>query len=76
MVSIPKKVVEYEAFVNEKLRPDLAAVELEAEKVCDELSNFLQIVEFIKQLKSKTFGDGPIKTQTDLGCNFYVQCVM
>lgn len=75
-VSIPQKVLEYEKFLNETLRDDLRKVEQQAENVCDELASYLQIAAFVKQVQAKRFGDGQLKLQTDIGCNFYVQCTV
>ncbi|KAI1287379.1 Protein UXT [Halotydeus destructor] len=75
--SIPHKVLEYETFLNETLRKDLARVEELAEKCFAELENYLQIQTFVKQLKEKTYGPSDkLKVQSDIGSNFYVQCVI
>lgn len=75
--SIPQKVLEYETFLNETLRRDLGNVQKLEEKVVRELSSYLQIRTFVGQLKDDEFGDEEtLKVQSDLGCNFYVQCVM
>lgn len=73
---IPAKVVEYEQFVNEVLKKDLGRVQSQQEKVFLDLSNYLQIRTFIDQLKERSFGDGSLKLKSDLGSNFYVNCVM
>jgi prefoldin subunit 5 len=76
--SLPVKVLKYEEFLNEKLRPDLKKVLDEDDKLCTEIANCLQVKEFLHQLKNKTFGneDDNIKVKTDLGCNFFVEAVL
>lgn len=73
---IPAKVVQYEEFVNERLRPDLKKVLDTEQQVCDDIANCDQICVFLGQLKAKVFTDRELKVQTDLGCNFYVEAVM
>lgn len=75
---IPAKVVKYEEFVNERLRPDLKKVLDQDDQVCTEIANCLQVKQFLQQLKNKTFGNegDEIKVKTDLGCNFFVEAVV
>lgn len=74
---IHAKVLQYEQFLNERLRPDLKHV-LDAEsQVCDQISNCDQVCVFLDQIKNKSFGAGnELKVQTDLGCNFFCEAVV
>lgn len=74
---IPAKVLQYEQFLNERLRPDLKQV-LDAEsQVCDQISNCNQVCLFLDQLANKSFGtSNELKVQTDLGCNFFCEAVV
>ena len=77
---IPAKVLHYEEFINERLRPDLKRVMDAEQLVCDDMANCEQVCVFLQQLKDKAFmddgDDGPLKVQTDLGCNFYAEAVV
>ena len=73
---IPAKVLQYEEFVNERLKPDLKKVLDAEQQVCDDMSNCDQVCVFLDQIKRKEFGEGDLKVQTDIGCNFYVEAVM
>jgi hypothetical protein len=76
VADLPAKVLKYEEFLNERLRPDLAKVMEAEQQVCDDMANCDQVCLFLQQLKDKEWTDGPLKVQTDLGCNFYVEAVM
>ena len=73
---IPAKVLQYEEFLNERLRPDLKKVLDAEQQVSDDMANCDQVCVFLHQLKEKEFTDRELKVQTDLGCNFYVEAVM
>lgn len=74
--NIPEKVLKYEEFLNERLRPDLKRALDAEQQICDDISNCDQVCLFLQQLKDKEFTDGDLKVQTDIGCNFYVEAVM
>ena len=79
VMDIPSKVLKYEEFLNERLRPDLKHVLDSDERLCTEIANCHQVTQFLKQLKDKAFGheEGQeIKVKTDLGCNFFVEAVV
>jgi len=78
LTDIPAKVIRYEEFINERLRPDLKNVLDADERTCAEIANCHQIKLFIQQLKSRSFGQDSdeIKVKTDLGCSFFVEAVI
>ena len=43
------------------------------DKVNEQLAHYLQLKNVIEQLQSNNMTSEPLKTQVDLGCNFYVQ---
>nr|CAB3267586.1 protein UXT-like [Phallusia mammillata] len=74
MSEVPKKVVKYEQFLNERLRGDLANLTQQRDKYYEEIAQYLQLQTIIeRQLIDHT---GPLKTQVDLGNNFYAQAVV
>lgn len=75
---IPAKIVKFEAFVNEKLKTDLANVLKLDEEAAGDIENCIQLSVLLNQLKEKQFNpDGQaIKTLCDIGSNFYVQTVI
>ncbi len=72
-----KKIESYEAFVNEKLRSDLAKVLNEQELVFTEIAEYAQIKDFINNTElARSTAEGlaePFRTRVDLGCNFYAR---
>ncbi|XP_046358108.2 protein UXT-like [Haliotis rufescens] len=71
MAERKSKVVEYEKFLNETLREDLRKILDERDKVYSQIAEYLQLKTVIE--KTKDADGGELKTQVDLGCNFYVQ---
>ncbi|XP_033110967.1 protein UXT-like [Anneissia japonica] len=69
---VSKKVVEYEHFVNEILRKDLRKVLENREEIFTQTAQYLQLKTVIEKIKGNV-SDDDLKTQVDLGCNFYVQ---
>lgn len=67
------KILKYEQFLNDKLLPDLKAVFEERDKLYTEQAEFLALQNSIDAIKAAKLREGePLKVQTDLGCNFYV----
>lgn len=73
-----EQIRKYEAFLNETLRGDLVKVTNLQEDLVRKLSNYEEIRQFINSIKSGEIVDEKncIKTQVDLGCNFYCQAKM
>lgn len=75
------KVIEFEKFVNEKLKTDLKLVLDEQDAIYTEIAEYLQVKDTVEKLQTvnkkqdkeelKTF-----KTRVDLGCNFYANAVV
>ncbi|KAM3618659.1 uncharacterized protein V6R79_023197 [Siganus canaliculatus] len=70
--NVEQKVVQYEHFVNEVLKKDLQKVLEQRDSVYEKISQYLQLKNTIQSLQVPP-GSGPLKTDVDLGCNFYVQ---
>ncbi|KAG0335121.1 hypothetical protein BG000_007768 [Podila horticola] len=69
--SVQQKLARYETFVNESLKKDLQDA-LDARNVIyDQISEYLKLAKDIEIIKSN--GLKEMKTQVDLGSNFYVQ---
>ncbi len=68
---VSEKVLEYEHFLNEVLRKDLQNILEERDKIYGQISDYLQLKNVIENIKENKLDS--IKTQVDLGCNFYVQ---
>ena len=73
-----EQIKKYEAFLNETLRGDLLKVTNLQEELVKKLSNYEEIRQFVSSIKSGEIVDEKncIKTQVDLGCNFYCQAKM
>ncbi|XP_048741108.1 protein UXT homolog [Ostrea edulis] len=71
--SIPSKVLQYEQFLNERLKTDLSQVVDQRDKLYGEVAEYLQLKTVIERIKESDFQTNGLKTKVDLGCNFYVQ---
>lgn len=72
-MAMEEKVRRYEAFLNERLRKDLEKVLKAREELFSDISDYLQLKTIVEQLKIAELPKGELRTQVDLGCNFYVQ---
>ena len=71
---LPEKVLKFETFLNEQLRPDLQFVLEARDKLYSEIAEFLALKNSILAVQAaKLKPDQPLKTKVDLGCNFYCQ---
>uniref|UniRef100_A0A8C6TE40 Ubiquitously-expressed, prefoldin-like chaperone n=1 Tax=Neogobius melanostomus TaxID=47308 RepID=A0A8C6TE40_9GOBI len=68
---IDQKVLQYEDFINEVLRRDLQKVLDQRDSVYEKISQYLQLKNTLQSLQEA--GSKSLKTEVDLGCNFYVQ---
>lgn len=66
------KVEKYEEFVGNVLQPDLQAVLGDRDKLYEAIAAHSQLKQTIKCMQQLPTTDG-LRTQVDLGCNFYVQ---
>ena len=67
-----EKVAQFEAFLNDKLKPDLNSVLQERDRLYAETAEFLALKNAIAAIKAAGLRPGePLKTRVDLGCNFY-----
>lgn len=76
---VENKIIEYEKFVDEVLRNDLKKVMKRHEIISKQLADYLNIKSLansIKEGKLTSSQEEPLKTQCNIGCNFYVQCVV
>ena len=68
------KVLKYEKFLNEELRPDLKACLEQRDKIYEEIAEYLSLKNSIEAIKSADLPQGqPLDTKVDLGCNFYAK---
>ena len=73
-VFVEEKVKKYEEFLNDKLRKDLETVLKTQEEVDSKIAEYLQLKSAIENITNNDRGAGKgLKTQVDLGCNFYCQ---
>uniref|UniRef100_UPI0037E9197B protein UXT n=1 Tax=Semicossyphus pulcher TaxID=241346 RepID=UPI0037E9197B len=68
---VDPKVLQYENFINEVLKRDLQKVLEQRDSVYEKISQYLQLKNTIQTLQES--GSQQLKTEVDLGCNFYVQ---
>ncbi|KAF9285240.1 hypothetical protein BGZ68_004035 [Mortierella alpina] len=69
--NIQQKLARYETFVNESLRKDLKDALDARDAIYDQTSEYLKLAKDIEVIKEN--GLTEMKTQVDLGSNFYVQ---
>lgn len=69
--NVGQKVLQYENFINEVLKRDLQKVLEQRDVVYEKISQYLQLKNTIQSLQEA--GSQQLKTDVDLGCNFYVQ---
>ena len=69
--NLPEKVRKYEDFINNELKEDLRKVHDQRDKLYSSIADYLQLKNTIERLK--IFNGGKMRTQVDLGCNFYCQ---
>ncbi|CAD5115928.1 DgyrCDS4858 [Dimorphilus gyrociliatus] len=69
-----KKVLEYEHFLNNKLREDLRVTLENRNKILFDIAEYLELKTFVEKLLINN--DEKITTKLDLGCNFYAQAVV
>ncbi|KAK3731938.1 hypothetical protein RRG08_044997 [Elysia crispata] len=67
------KVLEYESFLNERLRGDLKLILEQRDKLYEELTEYSQLQATILKIKEDLNPESSLKTKVDLGCNFYAQ---
>lgn len=77
---VDAKVRKYEEFLNEKLQNDLHGVHKERDKLYAQIAEYMQLkrtIEIVKENKKETESNKhKMKTQMDLGCNFYCQALI
>ncbi|XP_041801443.1 protein UXT [Chelmon rostratus] len=69
--NVDQKVLQYENFINEVLKRDLQKVLEHRDSVYEKISQYLQLKNTIQSLQE--LGCQRLKTEVDLGCNFFVQ---
>ncbi|CAL1605855.1 unnamed protein product [Knipowitschia caucasica] len=69
--NIDQKVLQYEHFINEVLRRDLQKVLEQRDSVYEKISQYLQLKNTLQNLQEEE--SKCLKTDVDLGCNFYVE---
>ncbi|KAG0056440.1 hypothetical protein BGZ83_004947 [Gryganskiella cystojenkinii] len=69
--TVQQKLARYETFVNESLRKDLKDTLDARDAIYDQISEYLKLTKDIEVIKEN--GLKEMKTQVDLGSNFYVQ---
>nr|XP_057940955.1 protein UXT [Doryrhamphus excisus] len=69
--NVEQKVLQYEKFIDEVLKKDLQTVMEQRDAVYNQISQYLQLKNTIQSLQET--GSKRLKTDVDLGCNFYVQ---
>lgn len=69
-----KKVLKYEQFLNEQLKPDLEQCLKQRDLIYAESAEYLSLRNSIEAIQKAELPRGkPLKTKVDLGCNFYAQ---
>ncbi|XP_018608398.1 protein UXT [Scleropages formosus] len=68
---IDEKILQYETFINDVLKRDLQKVLEQRDGVYEKIAQYLQLKNTIESLQEA--GSKELKTEVDLGCNFYAQ---
>ncbi|KAL2103436.1 hypothetical protein ACEWY4_000304 [Coilia grayii] len=69
--NVDEKVLQYETFINEVLKRDLQKVLEQRDGVYEKIAQYLQLKNTIESIQNA--GSNDLKTEVDIGCNFYVQ---
>ncbi|CAF5087498.1 unnamed protein product [Rotaria sp. Silwood1] len=76
---IQRKVLEYETFLNDRLRVDLQRAWSERDRIFSEIAEYerlrvtLNTLDEMYKNRKETDVDESLQTQIDLGCSFFVQ---
>ena len=70
-MTLNDKAKQLEAFINEKMKPDLKFLMQDRDKIFEEISEYEKLKMTICQLDASN--QDIIKTKVDLGCGFYIQ---
>ena len=68
---LPEKVKKYEDFINNNLKGDLRKVHDHRDKLYSTIAQYLQLKDTIERIR--IFDGGKMRTQVDLGCDFFCQ---
>lgn len=74
--NLQEKVVKYETFLNDQLRPDLKAILEERDKIYEENSEYLSLKNAVEAIKASDILSNKLKTKVDIGCNFYAKATV
>ena len=67
-MAISEKVLKFETFLNETLRPDLKSTLEERDKIYEEIAEYLSLKNSIEAIKVSDLPQGqPLKTKVDIG---------
>ncbi|KAE8292711.1 Protein UXT Ubiquitously expressed transcript protein [Larimichthys crocea] len=69
--NVEEKILQYEKFISDVMRRDLQRVLEQRDSVYEKISQYLQLKNTIQSLQDSD--SQQLKTDVDLGCNFYVQ---
>ena len=76
-VQVNDKIIKYETFLSDQLRPDLENALQERDKLYAEIAEFLALKNSIEAIKASNLLPGePLKSKVDLGSNFYCEAVV
>ncbi|KAJ1654769.1 hypothetical protein IWQ61_005361 [Dispira simplex] len=71
MANTNDQIAKYEAFINDRLHPTLSQVLADRDVIYDRIAEFLKLRNNLEVLDKQPVTS--LKTQVDLGANFYVQ---
>lgn len=71
-LNIPEKILRYEEFVNDVLKERLKVIHSTAERILNDLSEYIQLKNTIETIMEMDCLQEKFKTQVDIGCNFYM----
>ena len=70
MEDLSQKILQYEEFLNERLRSDLHKLLAQRDRVCSDVLEYNQLKTTVDLLQTQRTS-AALKTMVDLGCNFY-----
>ncbi|XP_063985797.1 protein UXT homolog [Diachasmimorpha longicaudata] len=71
--SISKKILLFEAYINDTLKSDLSKLSEKLDEKNSDVAEFLQLKSIIMTLKNTKSSETGFKTKVDIGNNFFVQ---
>ena len=72
-IALRQKILQYETFLNDVLKEDLKKIQLKLDEIQSELSDYIQLKNYIDTILKNKLDEEAMKSQVDIGCNIFMQ---